>query len=93
MHPFDGGLNGDPIGSHSDEWEFNGPDYYGNQKFTADPLYYFSRLYEVQVEYETDKAYLMLDTKGKWWVPKQLLKIDDDKAYLFNKFKIKYLEE
>jgi len=88
MFPFSGGINGD---AYNDEWEFNGPD---SQKgnFTPDPLYYHTRIY-IDIEHETERAYLLSDDKGKYWIPKALIKIEGGNCYQFNKFKIKYLEE
>jgi len=89
MFPFDGGVNGDA--PYNDEWEFNGPDS-SRRSFIKDPLYYHHRVY-ITIERSTEKALLVRDEVGIYWVPKKLLIMNEKHCHQYNKFKVKYLEE
>ena len=89
MFPFSGEINGD---AYNDEWEFNGPDSGQKREFIKDPLYYHHRVY-VTIKHETEKALLLQDEYGIYWIPRKLLIMDNEHCHQYNKFKIKYLEE
>jgi len=83
-----GGLNGDDFGPPMGH-EFDGID---GEHFTPNELFYHSRFYGEFLS-ETDKAYLLEDSVGMFWIPKKLVKIKGDSWYIWDKFKIKYIGE
>ena len=92
IFPFSGGLNGDDF-YLGDEEEFNGPGYgeqYGKLSFIKDEWYYHINVY-VKLIHKTEKAYLVEDEKGQYWIPKKLLNLKERKQYA--KFEVKYIKQ
>lgn len=74
-----------------DEYVTHGPDP-TPINFTKDPLYYHKRVY-VKLKEETEKAYLLTDEKGDYWIPKKLITIKREHCYQWNKFKPIYIDK
>lgn len=98
MFPFGGGLNGDDF-YPNDEEEFNGPCYesynssYYKHNFKIDKWYYHKKV-DIKLIFSTDKAYLVQDCNGKYWIPKKLLYLrEGKKARQYTKFEVKYLKD
>ena len=88
MFPSGEGINGS---YYDEERDTNEPSYY-RRNFIKDPLYYHHRVY-IAIEHETEKALLVRDEQGLYWVPKKLMIIEDKYCHQYNKFEIKYLKE
>ena len=101
MFGANGGLNGDGFFGEEygddffDEENQRDPYYKKNYSndFVKDKWYYHKKV-RVEVVNETQKAYLLKDARGKFWIPKALVKIrSNKKARIYIKFEPKYLLE
>lgn len=86
---FYGGLNGDDF----DPWGEDDSQYdSGNYNFKPDKWYYHYKVY-VDIIHQTDLAYLLKDSTGKYWIPKKLIHFGEKYTRQYSKFKIKYLKD
>lgn len=86
-----------------DNFEANGHDYgdedcnanydlnYRDPYFERDPYYYY-KYTTATIHHQTEKAYLLDHEKGKFWIPKGMTKMKDDKLMINKAFNPKYLE-
>lgn len=56
-----------------------------------DDLFYHHRI-SVLIVASTDKAYLLENSKGQYWIPKKLIKEVNGSLYQWDQFNLKYLE-
>lgn len=88
-----GGLNGDPDYPDEEQFYGDGGDYsrYKKRNFVKDKWYYHHNVY-VEIIYQTEKAYLVKDSTGQYWVPKALIHFSKEHATKqYAKFEVKYL--
>lgn len=99
MFPFDGGLNGDNFDPY--DKDDRSPGYannYEQRPFIKDELYYHHQV-DVKVVHESNKAYLMKDEHGEYWIPKALILCiktpydGNGSWYQWDKFNVNYLED
>lgn len=94
-----GGLNGDPDYPNDEEF-YNGPSdggSYNNQTWDISNLkydkWYYHHKVRVDIISSTDKAWLLQDKLGQYWIPKKLIHIRTHKrARQWNGFKVEYLK-
>lgn len=94
-----GEMPDEVINSFENEYLYGG-DYSGGDcgySFTEDKNYYHIPRRNLKIEAETDKAYLLRDSEGIFWIPKSLIHKDKIKkkgtAYIWHGFTYNYLKE
>ncbi len=92
-------LDGEGLNGHCYNEELDlGGEYYNSCKrpFNQNHNYYHSKYYDLKIIHQTEKAYLLENNSGKFWVPKKLCRFknkEKTEAYIWKNFEIKYLEE
>lgn len=89
MFPFSGGLNGDSFDPY-DEDDSRGYCHYSKKPFKKNRWYYHKKV-KVEIIKETEKAVLLKDEKGEYWIPKKLIHFGETTTRQWIKFKPKYL--
>ena len=91
--------SGEGINGHYYNEERDGQneyEYYHRPAFVPSRYYYHTLTRKLNVIHETELAYLLQDSVGKFWIPKRLCLFtegSDTEAHIWNKFKIFYLED
>ena len=94
-----GGLNGDPDCPDEEQYYDEEPNYdfkyydrYDKKEFIKDKWYYHHKV-DVTIVHQTELAYLLKDSCGKYWIPKALIHFGKKHTRQYSKFDVEYLSK
>lgn len=92
MHDYDDGFPEYPDDENYFNYDPRYSEYHEPEPFVPDKWYYHIKVH-VEIIHETELAYLLKDSTGKYWIPKKLIHFGKEHIRQYKKFIVKYLKE